>query len=107
MANDAFLDVFVMGLDSATIAIVKFQLHSIGDMRDQLAIRLWSMRLSSDLFALWTNRPGSVCIEVNDGNLGDHGDQLETNQWSISALVDLCTLHGALWHSHRAPQIGP
>ena len=36
MTNDAFIDVFVMGLDSATIAIVEFQLRwrygrSIGD----------------------------------------------------------------------------
>ena len=43
--------------------------------------------------------------ESTDGNLGDHGDQLETNQRSISALEDLSALHGALWRSHRAPQI--
>ena len=52
MTNDAFIDVFVMGLDSAAIAIVEFQLRSIGDMGDQLAIRLRSMRSSSGLFAL-------------------------------------------------------
>ena len=52
MVNDAFIDVFVMGLDSAAIAIVDIQLHSIGDMEDQLTIRLRSMRSSRELFAL-------------------------------------------------------
>ena len=52
MTNDAFIDVFVMGLDSAAIAIVEFQLGSVGNMGDQLAIRLKSMRSSSNLFAL-------------------------------------------------------
>ena len=35
ITNDAFIDVFVMGLDSAAITIVEFQLRSIGDMGDQ------------------------------------------------------------------------
>ena len=52
MTNDAFIDVFVMGLDSPAIAIVKLQLRSTHDMGDQLAIRLRSMRSSSDLFVL-------------------------------------------------------
>ena len=82
MTNDAFIDVLMMGLDSDAIAIVEFQLQSVGDMGDQLAIRLRSMRSSSNLFLLWT----------------------ETNQRSISALEDLSALHGALWRSHRAPQ---
>ena len=59
MTNDAFIDVFVMGLDSAAIAIIEFQLHSVSDMGDQLAFLLRSMRSSSDLFALWTDRHGS------------------------------------------------
>ena len=62
MTNDAFIDVFVMGLDSAA-------------------------------------------SESTDGDLGDHGDQIENNQRSISALEDLSALLGALWRSHRAPQI--
>ena len=45
-------DVFVMRLDSAAIVIVEIQLWPIGDMGDQLAIRLRSMRSSSSLFAL-------------------------------------------------------
>ena len=52
MTNDAFIDVFVMGLHSVAIAIVEFQLRSVGDMGNQLAIRLRSMRSSSNLFAL-------------------------------------------------------
>ena len=44
MTNYAFIDVFVMVFDSAGNAIVEFQLRSAGDMRDQLAIRLRSMR---------------------------------------------------------------
>ena len=43
MTNDAFIDIFVMRLDSATIAIVEFQLRSDDDMGDQLAILLRSM----------------------------------------------------------------
>ena len=42
MTNDAFLDIFMKGLDSAEIAIVEFQLRSVGDMGDQMAIRLQS-----------------------------------------------------------------
>ena len=52
MTNDAFIDVLLMGLDSAAIAIIEFQLRSVGDMGDQLATRLRSMRSSSDLFEL-------------------------------------------------------
>ena len=52
MTNDVFIDVFEMGLDSAAIATVEFQLRSIGDKGDQLSIRLRSVRSSSDLFAL-------------------------------------------------------
>ena len=52
MTNYAFIHVFVMGLDSAAIVIVEFQLRSVGDMGYQLAIRLRFMRPSSDLFAL-------------------------------------------------------
>ena len=51
MTNDAFIDIFGMGLDSAAIAMVEFQLRSVGDMGDQLTIRLRSMRSSSDPFA--------------------------------------------------------
>ena len=65
MTNDASIDVFVMGLDSAAIAIVEFRLRSDGDMGDRLAILLRSMRSSSDLFALWTDRHGSLCKRVN------------------------------------------
>ena len=65
MTNYAFINVFVMGLDSAAIVIVEFQLRSVGDMGDQLAIRLRFMRPSSDLFALWTDRHGSLCKGVN------------------------------------------
>ena len=65
MTNDAFNEVFVIGLDSAAIAIVEFQLRSAGDMGDQLAIRLRSMRSSSDLFAFGTDRHGSFCKGVN------------------------------------------
>ena len=49
MTNDAFIDIFGMGLDNAAIAMVEFQLRAVGDMGDQLAIRLRSMRSSSDL----------------------------------------------------------
>ena len=52
MTNDAFIDVFGMGLNSAAIAIVEFQLRSVYDMGDQLAIRLRSIRSSSVLFPL-------------------------------------------------------
>ena len=52
MTNDAFIDSFWVGLDSAAIAMVELQLHAVSDMGDQLTILLRSMRLSSDLFAL-------------------------------------------------------
>ena len=60
VTNDAFIGVFVVGLDSAAIAIVEFQLRyggSIGDMGDHLAIRLRSMRSNSKLFALLNGSP--------------------------------------------------
>ena len=44
MTNGAFIDVFVIQIDSAAIAIVEIQLRSAGDMGDQLASRLRSMR---------------------------------------------------------------
>ena len=65
MANGAFIDVFVMGLDSAAITIVEFQSRSIGNVEDQLAIRLRFIWSSSDLFALWVDRHGSLCKGVN------------------------------------------
>ena len=34
MTNDAFIDIFGMGLDSAAIVKVEFQLRAIGDMGD-------------------------------------------------------------------------
>ena len=40
MTNDALIDVFVMGLDSAVIVIIEFQFCSVGDMGDQLVIPL-------------------------------------------------------------------
>ena len=58
LTNDAFIDIFGMGLDSAVFAMIKFQLRAVGDMGDQLAIRWRSMRSSNDLFALWTDRHG-------------------------------------------------
>ena len=94
--NDAFIDVFVMGLGSAAIAIVEFQLHSVGDMGDELVIPLRSMRSSSDLFAPEQIATELCARESPDGDLCDHGDQLETNQRSISVLEDLSALHGPL-----------
>ena len=82
-------DVFVMQLDSVAIAIVEIRLRSVGDTGNRLAIRLGSMRSSSDLFALWTD----LCArESTDGDLGNQGDQLETNQRSIS-LCEIFALH--------------
>ena len=52
MTNDAFVDIFGIGLDNAAIAMVELQLRTVGDMGDQLTIRLWSMRSSNDLFTL-------------------------------------------------------
>ena len=51
MTNDAFIEIFGMGLDSAAIAMFEFQLRAVGDVGDQLVIRLRYMRSSSDLFA--------------------------------------------------------
>ena len=65
------------------------------DLCDQVAICLRSKRIAADLCAR----------ESTDGDLGDHGDRLETNQRSISILEDLTALHGAPWWSLRAPQI--
>ena len=65
MTNDTFIDIFGVGLDSAAIVMIEFQLRTVGDMGDQLAIRLQFMRSSSDLFALWTYRHGSLCKGVN------------------------------------------
>ena len=39
MTNDAFIDIFGMGSDSAAIVMVEFQSRPVGDMGDQLAIR--------------------------------------------------------------------
>ena len=63
--NDAFIDIFVMGLDSTAIATAEFQLRFIGDMGDQVVMRLWSIRSSSDLFVHWTDRHGCLCKGVN------------------------------------------
>ena len=52
MTYDAFIDVFVKGLDSAMIVIIEFQSRSTGDMGDQMAVRLRSMRSTSDQFAI-------------------------------------------------------
>ena len=93
MTNGTFIDVVVIGLDGAAITIVEFQLaiwetnwRFDYDLCDQVAISLRSERIATDLCA----------SESTDGDLGDHGDQLETNQRSISALEDLSALHGAL-----------
>ena len=101
MTNDAFIDIFGMGLDSAAIVMLEFQLRAVGDMGDrfdydlcdQVTICLDSERIATDLCAK----------ESTNGDLGDHGDQLETNQRSI--FEDLSALHGAPWRSVRAPQI--
>ena len=106
MTNDAFIDIFGMGLDSAAIAMVEFQLHaplviweinwrSYYDLCDQEAICFRSERIATDLCAR----------ESTDDDLGDHGDQLKTNQRSNSVLEDLSALHGAPWRTVRAPQI--
>ena len=52
MTNDAFIDIFGIGLDSTAIAMVEFQLRAVGDMGYQLTIRSRFMRSSSDLLAL-------------------------------------------------------
>ena len=63
--NNAFIDVYVRRLNSAAIAIIEFQLRSVDYMGDQLAIRLRSMQLNSDMFVLWTDRHGPLCKGVN------------------------------------------
>ena len=63
------------------------------DLCEQVAICLRSERIATDLCA----------SESTDGDLGDHGDQLETNQRSISALEDLSALRGAFTERHRSP----
>ena len=96
MTNDALIDVFVMGLNSAEITIVEFQLRSVGDMGDQLAIRLRSMRSSNDLCALRTDCHGSVCKGVHRRrswrswrSVRDQSDPLAF--WKILALyMALC-----------------
>ena len=79
MTNYAFIDIFGMGLDSAAIAMVEFQLRAVAiweinwrfdyDLCDQVAICLRSERIATDL----------CTRESTDGDLGDHGGQLETN----------------------------
>ena len=94
---------FVLGLDNTAIAIaiVTSQLHSVGDtgdqceICDQVTICLRPEQIAMDLCAR----------ESTDGDLGDHRDQLETNQRSISISEDLSALHGAHWHSDRTSQI--
>ena len=66
------------------------------DLCDEIAISLRSERIATDLCA----------IESTDGDLGDHGNQLETNQQSISVLEDLCALHGAVTDRRRSPPSG-
>ena len=57
MTNDAFIDVFVMQLDSDPIAIVEIGLRSVGDMGVdydlcyQVAIWLRSERIATELYA--------------------------------------------------------
>ena len=83
---------------------VKWQYHLISGDRhriwnwrsdyvlgDQVAICFRYERISTDLFAR--------------EYLGDHKDQLDTNQRSVSALGNLGALHDVLWRSHRTPQI--
>ena len=78
MTNDAFIDVFVMGLDSAAIAIIEFQFQLaiweinwrfVYDLCDQVATCLRSERITTDLCA----------IESTNGDLGDHGDRSVIN----------------------------
>ena len=44
MTNDAFIDVFVMGLDSAAIAIGEFQLRSVGNMGIGDSITIYAIK---------------------------------------------------------------
>ena len=103
MTNDALIDVFVMGLNSAEITIVEFQLRSVGDMGDQLAIRLRSMRSSNDLCALRTDCHGSVCKGVHRRrswrswrSVRDQSDPLAF--WKILALYMALSQSAALWN---------
>ena len=96
MTNDAFIHVFVMGLDSAAIAIryTPLTIWQINwrfdyDLCDQVAICLRSERIATALCAR----------ESTDGDLGDCGDQLKNNQRPISALEDL----SALTERRRSP----
>ena len=99
MTNDAFIDVFVMGLDSAAIAIVELQLRSIGDMGDQLAIRLRSMRPSSDLFVLWTDchrspPSGMGVLSVNIHPMLLKGQQTDTSIHIMRAILSCFSVSG-------------
>ena len=102
MTNDAFTDVCVIALrlwssssSYAPLVIWEINWQFDYDLCDQVAICLRSERIATDLCA----------SESTDGDPGDHGDQWETNQRSISALEELSVLNGAIWRSHRAPQI--
>ena len=76
MTTDAF---HFMRIDSAAIAIVEISYAPLAiweinlwfdyDLCDQVAISLRSERITTDLCAR----------ESTDGDLGDNGDQLETN----------------------------
>ena len=66
------------------------------DLCDQVMICLRSERIATDLCA----------NESTNGDLGDNGDQLETNQRPISALGDLGALHGAHTDRRRSPPSG-
>ena len=102
MTNDAFVDVFVVRLDSATIAIVEIPLRPIGDMGAQVAIRL---RLCDQVATFMRSERIAMdhySRELTDGDFGEHGDRLGTNQRSVSPLGDL----GALTNHHRSPPRG-
>ena len=92
-----------MGSDSAAIAIAEFQLRSVGDMGDQLAIRLRSMRSSSNLSALWPDRHIFVQASQPMAILAITQISQETNQRLISALEDLNALQ-CTWRSMALSQ---
>ena len=109
MTNDAFIEDFVMGLDSTAIPIVEFQLYSVGDMGDHLAIRLRSMQSRSDLFALWTDRHGSLCksqpmaiVAIMEISYRPISDQLAF--WKI--LAPYMALRDAFTEQRRSPSSG-
>ena len=79
----------------SALAIWKISWRFDHDLCDQVAICLRSELIATDLCAR----------ESTDGDLGDHGDQSETNQRSISDLEDLSAPHGALTERHRSPPI--